>query len=244
MKLNILEYFRIIDDIKKRIARFFFNNKRNIINNKSYNGSKTYLTATETLEISGNKKLSVKNITQNAKETIKKFIYDPDALLKFIESQGTTIIRANHIEKVLILIGEGEGFITPFKGFKALFLSLMINILSPLKIKIGFSTPAMFVMKNMPVNIYILAHQFHHWLAYSKNLPGYEEDTLNNFKNIWSPDFGANEINSMSINEILSLKEAVARDIEAINFVKEISLEFVGSKKSVNKLKNGENINL
>ena len=241
MKFDILEYFKIIEDIKIRINRFFIRPNEEL---RCSSGSKTYLTATETLIINGKQKQSVKSISSKAKDTIKKFIDNPEAILQFIESEGTAVIRAKYIEKVLKLIGEKEGFITPIKGFKALFLSLMISILSPLKIKIGFYTPAMFIVQDRPLNIYILAHQFHHWLAYCKNMPGYEENTLNNFKNIWSSNCGEANINGLSINEILSLKEAVARDMEAINFVKEISLELVGSKKSVNKLKNGENINL
>ena len=59
-----------------------------------------------------------------------------------------------------------------------------------------------------------------------------------------SPDRLQNIVRLNAVNEILALKEAVARDIEAINFVKELSLEYVGSKKTLNKLKNGENINL
>ena len=81
-------------------------------------------------------------------------------------------------------------------------------------------------------------------MAYRKKFPGYEENTMNNFKSIWNHDFGINNVNTLTIDEILSLKEAIARDIEAINFVKEISRDFIGSKNSLKKLINGESISL
>lgn len=130
------------------------------------------------------------------------------------------------------------------KGLRALFLSSMINLLSSDKVKTGFKTEGMFVMRNETLNVYFLAHQFHHWMSYTQGLPGYDSETSDIFKCLWSPEFSSNDIDTMSIEQIFSLKEAIARDLEAIEFVKNMCREVVGAKKSVNKLINGESLNL
>ena len=102
----------------------------------------------------------------------------------------------------------------------------------------------MFIAKKGTINIYNLAHQFYHWVAYIKGLPGYEEETIASFKNIWSIDFDAQKAPLMNVDEILALKEAISRDIEAISFVKELSREYYGSKASLDKLKQGGILNI
>ena len=42
----------------------------------------------------------------------------------------------------------------------------------------------------------------------------------------------------------MALKEAVKRDMEAIDFVLELSKEHEGSKKTLDKIKNGEKASL
>jgi hypothetical protein len=202
--------------------------------------SRTFLTANDTLQLNSDVKLDAENINKTAKSIIKQYINNPDDLLQFVESNGTKVIRAKYIEKLLILMGEYDSFILPLKGLKALILILGINLLSKTKMKLALSTPGMFVLSDKPVNIYLIAHQFHHWLAYIKKMPGYEENTINNFKNIWNHDFGSKDIDKLSVQEILALKDAIARDIEAINFVKELTNEYIASKISSDKLKNGQ----
>jgi len=241
MKNNLKELLYAILNIKELINRFCSKNKP--IENLS-SKSKTFLTANDTLRLNSNIKLSVENIDKTAKTIIKQYINNPDELLKFIESKNTKVIKAKHMEKLLRLIGEYDSFILPLKGLKALFLITGINLLSKTKMKPALNTPAMFVLEDKPVNIYLIAHQFHHWLAYIEKMPGYEERTVNNFKNIWNHDFGREDIDKLSVQEILALQDAIARDLEAINFVKEITNEYIASKASSNKLKDGQSQNI
>lgn len=240
MKNNLKELLKAVFDIKELINRLC--GKAEPLKNAFK--SKTFITANDTLQLNSNVKLSAAQVDKTAKSIIKQYINNPDDLLKFIESKNTKVIRAKHIEKLLILIGEYESFILPLKGAKALFLIIGINLLSKTKMKLAFSTPAMFVLNDKPVNIYLMAHQFHHWLSYIKKMPGYEEETVNNYKNIWNNDFGSQDIDKMSVNEILALKDAIARDLEAINFVKELTHEYISSKASSDKLKNGQSQNI
>ena len=229
-----------IQEFKDRIFRIFSLKPRL----KTRKKAGTYYTANETLSIMSLDKQKAENVSILAKKVLKNFINDPEGVLRFIQSKGTKVIRAKHIEKVLMLLGDEEGFISPKDGSRALFLSIMINILSLSKIRIGFNTPAMFIMSTGEINIYFLAHQLHHWLAYVKGLPGYEEETVDNFKSLWNPEFGSENISRMSIDQILSLKDAIARDVEAIKFVKEISRELIGARNSIKRLRNGESLNL
>jgi len=237
MKNHLKGLISAVLDIKELINRFCGKAKPL----KSFsNKSKTFLTANDMLQINSSVKSSVKNINKLAKSIIKQYINNPDELLKFIESKNTLVIRARHAEKLLALVGETSGFITPLNGVKALYILIGINLLSKTKMKLAFSTPAMFILNEKPVNIYHIAHQFHHWLAFKKNMPGYDEETMNNFKNIWTQKLSCNNFDKLSVQEILALKDAVARDIEAIKFVKELTKEYITSKTSVDKLKNGE----
>jgi len=244
MGLNLMSLLKSFLEIRNRICLFLFLNKEKDSFNSSSGNSRTYLTSNVTLQINSKTKSEVENINKEAKALLKQFINDPEGLIKFIESKGTKVVRAPYIEKILALIGENEGFIYPLKGINALFLSIMVNILLPTKIGIGFKTPPLFVTKDVPLNVYLFCHQFHHWFGYIKGLSGYEERTLSNFKNIWNSDSTGNDISRLSINEVMSLKEAIARDIEAIKFVKEISRELIGSKNCSNRLKSGESLHL
>ncbi|MFA6988884.1 MAG: hypothetical protein WC197_02340 [Candidatus Gastranaerophilaceae bacterium] len=240
----LLKLIPLIFGFQKRLYSIIYGKKYVDITNNADKTTKTFFTKNETLVLSAKTKLKSEETTTLAKEILKKYINEPEKLFKFIESKGTKVIVASNIDKVLTFFKEEEGFITPLKGFKALFLSIMINILSKNKIPVGFRTPEMFVMRSMSLNIYSLAHQFHHWLAYKKKLPGYEEETMSVFKNIWQLDVNPSKIKTFSINEILALKNAIERDKEAIEFVQSFAREQEGSKKSLNMLKEGKKVSL
>jgi len=130
------------------------------------------------------------------------------------------------------------------KGVKALLFATIINVFSPVKLRAGFSTPALFALNDEPVNIYVLAHQFHLWLSFINNLPGFEDRTLYNFKNFWKQGHQSQDVPYLSVDEIFSLKDIVSRELEALNFVKELGREFEGQKKSIKKLREGGSVNL
>lgn len=238
-------FIGIVDFIKSRFIRFeTVEPEKSSLHKFSKKKSKTYLTKNETLKLDTQAQLKIIEVNNKAKALFKELITKPEELIKYIESNGTLVIRAPHVEKVLMLIGEQEGFILPLKGARAYFLTFMLNILSPVKLNVSSESPPMFVMRNRPANIYYLAHQFHHWISYINGLPGYDFETNDNFKYIFNSNFNDNDIRAMSIDEILSLKDAIARDVEAIKFVKEISRELIGQKLSSKRLQNGESLNI
>lgn len=203
--------------------------------------TKTILTANETLQINSTMKTTVQDVNKLARELVKKYLKTPEQLMSFIESNGTPVVRMDGIEKVLAYIGETEGFLAPMSGAKAFILTFVSKFIAGTDVKVGFKSPAMFVARKGNVNLYFLSQNFYHWLSYYKGLPGYEQRTQSIFKNVWSNDFSAS---GMSVKDILALKQAIARDNESINFVREITREFVGSKTSVDKIKAGSSVNI
>jgi hypothetical protein len=240
----LLRLIPVIKELQQKLYSVIYAKKyTNSIDNTG-KINKTFFTKNETLVLNAKSKKKSEETTNMAKDILKKYIKEPEKLFQFIESKGTNVVILANADKILTFINEEEGFITPLKGFKALFLSIMINIFSSRKIPLGFKTPEMFIMRNMNLNIYSLAHQFHHWLAFKKKLPGYEQETMHIFKNIWQLDKNQSEIHNLSINTILSLKDAIERDREAIDFVKSFAREQEGSLTSLNLIKEGKKVSL
>ena len=167
---------------------------------------------------------------------MRRHIKDPNSILRYIENHSTSVVRMKYIEQVCFLLNIAPGFLPKQKGFKIICLSFMIKIFADKRVKISSELPDMFLLGVNTPNIYILSHQFYHWLAYKSNLPGYDEQTQRNFKNIWKLQ-KSEEIKRLSISEILSLKDAIARDIDALDMVRELSMEFSGQKKCIDKIK-------
>ena len=205
--------------------------------------SKKFLTADDSLSLESGQTFIKEEINAEAKEILKEAVKSPEVLVKFIKSKGTKVIKSRHMKTILFLFSEEEGFLPPMTGIKAFLFTLVINIVSPVKLDLGFKTPALFALGSKPVNIYFLSHQFHMWMSYVNELPGFDEKTRKNFKSVWD-SVDSMSMSTMSIEEILSLKDAIARDKEAIDFVKEITRELIGQKQVLKKIKQGNRANI
>ena len=259
---EIKDFLFTIFKFKKRISSI--EQTERIMKKISRKGAKDYFTGDDTLSINGKNKLIKEKINEEAHFILKQAINDPELLLKFIKSKGTVIIKARYMDKILSVFGETEGFITPMSGLKALLFTLVINAVSLTKLNTGnelqrqkffisvfatpasqwFKTPALFALKDEPINIYNLSHQFHLWLSYINKLPGFEEKTMCNFKEFWKVGETSKDISFLPVDEIMSLKDIISREMEALTFVKEMARELVGQKKSLKKLQQGESVNL
>ncbi len=242
---------RKIYSLIKRLKNILFKKKatpaeyrEKIVKNISRKGVKDCFTGDDSLSFTNKQKFITSDINKQAHFVIKSAIESPEVLLDFIESKGTVIVKSKYMDRVLRFFGEKEGFLTPISGIKAFLFILIINIFCPNRLEIGFKTPAMFALTDRPVNIYTLSHQFHLWLSYINNLPGFEEKTMKNFKNFWEEGPNSQDISYLSIEEILSLQDIVDREKEALDFVREMAREFVGQKTSLKKLREGKSISL
>ncbi|HIQ89215.1 TPA: hypothetical protein IAA68_05295 [Candidatus Galligastranaerophilus faecipullorum] len=199
----------------------------------SNGSSSAHITSFATLSFDSKTKEKMQKLKCAVKKIVKKNIKTPEKLLEYVEKSGTKVIKIPYADKILSYVKEEEGFITPKSGLEAFYLNLVLNK------RISFKTPEMFVLRDLPLNIYVMSHQFHKWYSYKMKLPGYDEATQENFKRVF--EFAnAHKAQELSYGEIMSLKEAIRRDLDAIDFVLELSKEQEGSAKTLEKIKKGE----
>ncbi|MDD3419310.1 MAG: hypothetical protein PHE78_01780 [Candidatus Gastranaerophilales bacterium] len=244
MKRIFVQFVFKIIEIEKQFLKWYYDFRYGKYLNTKSVSSHTHITANETLHLDAQEKLAAKQTVEQAKSIFKENLKDPSKIFDYIKEHKTPVYLVPKANKALWFVGEEEGFITPKKGISALFLCLLINVFSKEKIPFTFKTPAMFVVRTYELSAYFLAYQLYHWMAYSRNLSGYDPKTVKNFKNIFNLENDALARRRLSIEEILSLREAIARDIEAIDMVKQLALEISGQKKASDKLKEQGDISI
>ena len=179
----------------------------------------------------------INEVRNNVAAIVKKTDCNPEELLSYIKAAKTPIYKINNADKILSFIGEEEGLICEQEGFGALYLSLMIGM------GVSFKTPAMFVLRDGDIDKYYMLHNFYRWYSLKSNLPGFEYRAQKLFKKYIS-DSSGNILKRFSMEDILSVKESIARDQEASAFVIEYTKEQEGSKKVLDKIKNDGGANI
>jgi len=214
------------------------NLKRTLKYSSASSMSKTGFSKSDSLKLTSQTEKNKEKLDFNVKSLLKKYANDPEKLLEFISKKGTHVCRINHTRVLLGIIGYEEGFIGPLKGFKAFYLSLMLTVLGQ-QVGLAFKTKPMFVLSKQPVDSYNMIQQFHKWYAMKLNLPGFDSEAQQNFQKFLG-NTKDEDIKALSIDEILGLKEAIARDVEAINFVVELAKSTDGSRQAMGKITAGE----
>lgn len=192
--------------------------------------TKTHTQAGIKLILNSKTEQNKKKLDEEVKNLVKQNLKHPEKLLEYIEQNGTKIYKIPFADKLLKFVGEEEGFITPILGINALVLNLILEH------KFAFKTAPIFVFGDKEINLYTMVHQFHKWYGYKMQLPGFDEAAQQKFKKIWEYEIDAN-VQTLTYEEIVSLKEAIARDIEAINFVTKLAKEQDGAKKVFENIK-------
>lgn len=205
---------------------------------KTYGTSiKTHVNATETIVLSAQTEQILETMEAEIKNIVKTCLNNPETLLAFVKSHGTSVYRFKFADRVLSFIGAEEGFVIPLKGWKAFYLNFVTSLICDKKLVFSFNSKEMFVLRNMDINVYYMIHQFHLWYGFKKNLPGFDEKSQELFKENLDKMSDA-DVKEMSVEEILSLKEAIARDAQAADFVIQLAKESSGAKKALDKMKN------
>lgn len=211
--------------------------RRNFSSSYSNATSKKVFGQAASLELNSNTKRNQLKLETDVKLILKKCANNPQKLLAFIRKNGTKVLKVPFAKKVLAIIGYEEGFIAATQGIKALYINVILNALSGEKIKISLKNDPIFILNNSPLDYYFVMQQFHKWYAMKLNLPGFDAETQNNFqKYLYSND---NNIKLLSVEEILGLKEAIARDVESINFILDFAKSTAGSKNALKKIITG-----
>lgn len=233
---------KIIDKISIKIFDFIYK-KQEIKHKKRMEKLLSGKVCGEKIITTNDATLSIKNELYNKDKAnqekieniIEKYINQPEKFFDFIRGAKTPIYKIKNADKILAYINEQEGFILPKKGIEALYLNLILNK------KINLETPEMFVLRNGELNTYAFIYQFYNWYCYKMKLSGFEDDTQENFKHVFEI-CETDKINSLTYEEILNLKSAIKRDVEAIDFVKKMAQKFSMSKKNLEKIKLGQSI--
>jgi len=217
---------------KKRMEKL----KKNILSGKILD-EKYHTNSAATLSIKVAADEEKKANQQKIKQIIEEALKNEDGLFKYIENSTTKIYKVKFANNILAFVGEFEGFILPQKGLKALYLNLILNR------KISFITPEMFVLRNYDVNLYAFLYQFYNWYCFKAGLSGYDYETQKQFKNIFKL-FDEGKFKTLTFEEILDLKSAIKRDIEAIDFVINFVREHAKAKENSEKIKDGKSVNI
>lgn len=228
--MNILQkivYFFLEKQEKTLTKRLSRHLKTSSSNSTSKTVVSKGVTMTLNAETEKNKDLVLKNVS----DIVKSCNNDISKLLAFIESKGTKIVRLDNADKILAVIKEEEGLITPLEGIEAFYINLVTN--SGLSLK---SKP-MFVMRNGQIDPYYMAHQFYKWYALQMKLPGFDFMSQKIFKIYLNSD-GA-MLSNLTLDEMTGLKEAIARDQEATTFALDLAKQKEGSKKVLEKMQGG-----
>ena len=196
------------------------------------------------IKINAQTELQKKEVDEKLKAIIKKYINSPEKLIQFIKSQGIKIYKIKKAEKVLAKIGEEEGFITPLKGINAFVLNFAIGILAENSIRFGLSTKEMIVLDINNNEIYTIARALYKYYGFKNKMPGYDYKSQKIYKRVYNNRNTTSPFGGCSIKDLQKCKEAIARDMESINFTTLISMEFENTKKALAKLRTTNSINL
>jgi len=232
------------DGIKKFFCK---KNKKRTENDLYFKNSTTKrsMNAACTLKFSTDTEKIKSEIEEELKAIVKKYFDYPEKLINYIRLEYGNVYKIRNAEKILSVIGESEGFITPLKGLKALYLNFIVGFYCEGKIKLDLTTKGMFVFSYNNSEIYTIARALHKYMGFKKHLPGYDYKSQEIFKKMYNNQKNRSLIlKQCSIKEMYACKDAIARDLESINFTIQLSDDYAKAKKTLKKIKENKNTNV
>ncbi len=231
----LVKLFDCVYNIQKRKHEKRMSKLNKKILSAQFCDEKFHTSSGATLTIKNHSNNNAKANQEKIKKLFETFINDKEKLFDYIKKGNTKVYKIKNANKILSLIKEQEGFILPKKGLKALYLNLILNK------KFSLRTPEMFVLRTFDVNVYAFMYQFYNWYSFKMNLPGFEEDSQEYFKHVFEI-CETDKRTKLSFEEIMKLKSAIRRDIEAIDFVISFVKEKSIAAKKLAKIKAGESV--
>ena len=223
---------RLVDIVLKRKKNRLHSEYKKITRSTTNKGKKFAATSSATLELNAAINEELKKRDFCIKNIVIKYLDNPSGILDFIKDHGTPVYTLKNADILLDVIKEEAGFLPPKKGLKALYLNILLFVFARKPVCLALNTSEMFILQDVPENIYSILHQFHKWMSFKMGLPGCDDETQTLLKDMFE-----NKSSPVSVEEIASLKEAIARDREAIDFVLNFAKEYSGAKNAASKLK-------
>jgi hypothetical protein len=208
--INKIKYFVYSfkeKDLKKKLKHSIKKSYSNKSTKQVYGQAADLTLNSETLKL-------IEQVKQEVATIVKKTDAQPDLLLNYVKMGKTKVCYLPYADKFLGFIKEEEGIIYEKQGLEALYLSLITG--QGLKLK----TQPMFVLREGVVDKFYMLHNFYRWYSLKSNLAGFDYHVQKLFKRFLLDD-SQSFVKSLSMEQIISLKEAIARDSEATAFVLE-----------------------
>ncbi len=184
------------------------------------------------------------DLSLQALNAVKSADLDPEELARFIARHGTTVhsLSGNVVVRGLIaLLGFQPGFIPAVETTRFRLLKSLLPVLSLLpggrkfqassrSVEEQFpsiSTDGLFIVTRNLFTISFFTHQLHHWLACRSGQSGYDERAQALYREFWNRHDGnvPPDIEAMGFEDVIALKAAINRELEALEFLKMIARE-------------------
>lgn len=185
-----------------------------------------------------------------AKDAIKAHYNDPELLASFIESHQTQVycLQGSLLSSFgLWVLGFEPGFIAPVKGLRYRLLQHFLRFQAQFHWRMSFHQHqshqkdkqgektdchfrhGVFVLTRPLFTVGFISHQLHHWLAFRSGMQGYSERSQKLYRKFWSKGNGTlgQEVYKMKAIDMMDLKSAISRDLEALQFLKSIADEIL-----------------
>lgn len=181
-------------------------------------------------------------VTEQAKQAVKQCYKSPEELAAWIERHGTPVfvMKMGLLGSFLLFIlGFEPGFIPASRSKRFQILERLLSFQCP-KEQASFRK-GVFVLTQPLFTVGFMVHQFHHWLAAQSGLPGYDDQAQSLYRKFWDQQGGVigQEVETMTVDEIIGLKSAINRDLEALQFIRQIINEILNPAQQSNHLANG-----
>lgn len=211
-------------ELQEKILRFKLSGTIGIKNNSK---RKTHYSNGCTLSLNSMAEVEKQQLEDELYNILKTYDYDPQKILEYIKKQGTEVFILKDADKLLNAVGENEGFILPYKGAKALYLSLAINK------KFSLKTKEMFVLSEGEINKYYFIYHFYNWYAFKHNIAGMDTEAQELLRKFL---FTSSDTKELQLAEIYKLKDAIREDKASIEFVIKLCRQYDGAKHALEKM--------
>ncbi len=219
---------KVLDQKKKAAIRTFKERGTTY----SGNTGKSVITGNETLTLNTKTNELIKKVKEEVEAIHKSTNQDPEKLLEYVENNGTKVYRVHNASKILEQVKEHTGFLTPLEGGKALYINTVTG-------EMGLKTKPLFIINDdTEIDYYMLLREFYLWYSMQKGLDGFDYKTQELFKKNFRSK-GTSGMENLKFEEMGALKEAIARDSEANEFVMEILRQTEGGAKVMKKIQDG-----
>ncbi|MGN0014461.1 MAG: hypothetical protein ACI37T_03485, partial [Candidatus Gastranaerophilaceae bacterium] len=231
-----LQFLLHIKNNFKALSEKKYSDKKNDKQNNYFKGNA--IADGARLEIKSDVSALKSEVEKISLKIVKKYFGNIDKTLQILQNKGVKVYKTKYAVKLLKNVNEKQGFLTPLRGFKAFYINFVFSFLCEHKLVFKTKSESMFIFSSSPIDTFFLASQIYRYVAFKKNMPGYEAEVQEKFKKIYkNPNY--KNFSSLTAGEIFALKEAIARDVEAVDFAEKLHKEqSMADSLSKNNLKN------